>query len=68
MHALHERPLLRHSRDFPQQLPGPAQPAFVGVEPQQAVSPCPESYFRFLCTITFNESTLGISRISVMAG
>ena len=28
-------------RDFPQQLPGPAQPASVGVEPQQAVSSAP---------------------------
>ncbi len=28
-------------RDFPQQLPGPAQPASVGLVPQQAVSPGP---------------------------
>lgn len=28
-------------RDFPQQLPGPAQPALVGLEPQHAVSPVP---------------------------
>jgi hypothetical protein len=28
-------------RVFPQQLPGPEQPAFVGLEPQQAVSPGP---------------------------
>ena len=27
-----------YANDFPQQLPGPAQPAFVGVDPQQAVS------------------------------
>ena len=27
--------------DLPQQLPGPAQPAWEGLEPQQAVSPCP---------------------------
>ena len=26
---------------FPQQLPGPAQPAWLGVDPQQAVSPGP---------------------------
>jgi len=26
---------------FPQQLPGPAQPAWTGSEPQQAVSPGP---------------------------
>ena len=26
---------------FPQQLPGPAQPAYVGVDPQQGVSPGP---------------------------
>jgi hypothetical protein len=26
---------------FPQQLPGPAQPALAGLEPQQAVSPGP---------------------------
>jgi len=30
-----------YPRDFPQQLPGPAQLVFAGVEPQQAVSPGP---------------------------
>jgi hypothetical protein len=29
------------SQAFPQQLPGPAQPAWPGEEPQQAVSPGP---------------------------
>jgi hypothetical protein len=30
-----------YSGPFPQQLPGPAQPAWTGSEPQQAVSPGP---------------------------
>ena len=32
-------------RDFPQQLPGPAQAASVGVDPQHAVSPGPGTLF-----------------------
>jgi len=35
------RPHLSRQCGFPQQLPGPAQPACPGSEPQQAVSPGP---------------------------
>jgi hypothetical protein len=35
------QPAVIRSQTFPQQLPGPAQPAWPGEEPQQAVSPGP---------------------------